>query len=481
MEPYNIIFMLIIALALLAFYVKKSIKLSKLVDVAVTEIKEKENMIKEITVELVRYKNDFAEATKTHNEYINRFEKITNIEDEIKKVLKMKEDEEKSVEEIRKAYKAKREVFDSLVREAAIYDETIELSELGFYKHHYDFETTEDYKNELEKVKTQQKEMVSLKTAINCTTTWEINGNKTKGKAFSNKGIRLTGRAFNNECDAAISSARWNNATRIEERIVKAFESINKLNEENSIVISRAYLELKLKEFRLAYELQDKRQKIKEEQFAIRQQMREEAKLQEESEAAFREEERYKKMLEKAMIEVETATGKKLSELQQSIATLTTDLSIAHEKSERALSMAQQTKAGHVYIISNAGSFGENVYKIGMTRRLEPIDRVKELGNASVPFTFDLHAMIYSSDAPALENKLHKIFDAHRINLVNNRKEFFRTSLESIEKAVKENCENVEFYSVSEARDYRESVAILAQRSEQQAMNDARTEFPIEI
>lgn len=98
--------------------------------------------------------------------------------------------------------------------------------------------------------------------------------------------------------------------------------------------------------------------------------------------------------------------------------------------------MAQQTKKGHVYVISNLGSFGENVYKIGLTRRLDPAERVRELGDASVPFSFDIHAMIASDDAPALENQLHKEFAHRRVNAVNLRKEFFRVSLDDIRKKV---------------------------------------------
>ena len=368
-----------------------------------------------------------------------------------------------------------------MVKQAAIYDESIELSELGFYKPHYDFDTPEEYKIEMDKVKGYQKEMVEQKSAITCSTAWTVEGSKAKGQTMTNRGIRLTARAFNNECDAAISNTRWNNAERLEERINKAYEAINKLNESNAIVISPTYLDLKLREFRLAHEYQVRRQKEKEEQIAIRQQMREEEKLQEESEAAFKEEERYQKMLEKAKADAEKATGAKLAEFQEKISTLTADLAAAHEKSERAKSMAQQTKAGHIYVISNIGSFGEDVYKIGMTRRLEPDERVKELGDASVPFTFDVHAMIYSTDAPALESTLHKAFDSHRVNLVNNRKEFFHASLEHIEKVVKEINSNVEFYLTAEARDYRESVAIRAQRSAQKANNDVRNEYPIEI
>lgn len=455
----NIVLMLLPALFVvaLAFY---SIKLSSKNKSYVNQLTEANNKIKELT---------------------QKFSPIIDIEKVVASVAQEKNALEKSIEELQQSYKIKKGIFDALVKQAAIYDESIELSELGFYKPHYDFDTPEEYKIEMDKVKGYQKEMVEQKSAITCSTAWTVEGSKAKGQTMTNRGIRLTARAFNNECDAAISNTRWNNAERLEERINKAYEAINKLNESNAIVISPTYLDLKLREFRLAHEYQVRRQKEKEEQIAIRQQMREEEKLQEESEAAFKEEERYQKMLEKAKADAEKATGAKLAEFQEKISTLTADLAAAHEKSERAKSMAQQTKAGHIYVISNIGSFGEDVYKIGMTRRLEPDERVKELGDASVPFTFDVHAMIYSTDAPALESTLHKAFDSHRVNLVNNRKEFFHASLEHIEKVVKEINSNVEFYLTAEARDYRESVAIRAQRSAQKANNDVRNEYPIEI
>ena len=115
---------------------------------------------------------------------------------------------------------------------------------------------------------------------------------------------------------------------------------------------------------------------------------------------------------------------------------------------------------GHVYVISNIGSFGENVYKIGMTRRLDPMDRVRELGDASVPFPFDVHAIIFCEDAPTLENKLHKAFEHQRTNLMNSRKEFFNVTLDEIEEVVHENDATIEFTKVAEARDYKETQAI---------------------
>ena len=132
----------------------------------------------------------------------------------------------------------------------------------------------------------------------------------------------------------------------------------------------------------------------------------------------------------------------------------------ARRNQERAISMAQQTKMGYVYIISNIGSFGEGVYKIGMTRRLDPEDRIRELSNASVPFKFDIHAMIFSEDAPALETLLHNAFEKNKVNKINSRKEFFRISLDEIENLIRESGIKATFIKTPEARDYREGLKL---------------------
>jgi len=410
--------------------------------------------------------------------YEKRFSKIIDVDKEFEQVTSEKQKIEKTIEELRSSYKEKKAIFDRLVQEAAIYDEEIELSELGFYKPHYDFDTSEKYKEVVGFSKTKQKEMLSNKTAIFCTTEWTVENSKVKGRTMTKRGIRLTARAFNNECDSAVSNVRWNNAVRMEQRIEKAFASINKLNESNAIEISTEYLQLKIDELRLAHEYKEKKQQEKEEQAEIRRQMREETKLEQETEAALKEEDKYQKLLDKAKTEAEEATGAKLEKLQEKINALGKELEDAHAKSERAKSMAQQTKAGHVYIISNIGSFGENIYKIGMTRRLEPLDRVKELGDASVPFVFDVHAMIYSDDAPSIEKTMHKIFDTKRINLVNSRKEFFNVNLDDIENEVKKISSDAEFVLTTEAKEYRQSNAIRAQREQIKSAGDIRNAFP---
>ena len=421
----------------------------------------------------------FAFKSKSKNKYYeNKYSKIIEIDSEVEKSKITKDKIDKDIEELRASYKDKKIIFNKLVKEAAIYDEAIELAELGFYKPHFEFDASEEYKKSIATVKAKQKEMISSKEAIYCNTEWAVEGSKAKGRTMTNRGIRLTARAFNNECDAAISNTNWNNVERMEQRIEKAYTAINKLNDSTAINISYQYLNLKIEELRLTHEYKDKKQQEKEEQADIRRQMREEAKFEQEMEKALKEEEKYNKLLEKAKADAEKAAGSKLDKLQEKIAALAIELSEAHKKSERAKSMAQQTKLGHVYVISNIGSFGEEVYKIGMTRRLEPHDRVKELGDASVPFIFDVHAMIYAEDAPALENQLHKSFDFKRLNLVNNRKEFFKVSLKEIADEVMKISPGSEFIETAEARQYRESQSIRLQREKQSAKEDALTELP---
>lgn len=410
--------------------------------------------------------------------YEKRFSKTINIDKEFERVTFEKQRIESTIEELRDSYKDKKAIFDELVKEAAIFDEDIELAELGFYKPHYDFDTSEKYKEEIALVKARQKDMISSKTAIFCNTEWTVEGSKAKGRTMTNRGIRLTARAFNNECDSAISNVSWSNAQRMELRVEKAFDSINKLNESNAIQISYQYLRLKVKELRLAHEYKEKKYQEKEEQAEIRRQMREEAKLEQEIEKALKDEETYQKLLYEARTEAENSTGAKLSKLQEKIAELAKELDEAHAKSERAKSMAQQTKAGHIYVISNKGSFGEDIYKIGMTRRLEPFERVKELGDASVPFIFDVHAMIYSNDAPGMESTIHKAFDFKRINLVNSRKEFFQVSLHEIEAEVKKISSGAEFILTAEAKEYRQSNAIRAQREQGKMRSDMLSQLP---
>ncbi|MEG2434329.1 MAG: DUF4041 domain-containing protein, partial [Acinetobacter sp.] len=274
--------------------------------------------------------------------------------------------------------------------------------------------------------------------------------------------------------DAAIANTTFKNVATMESRIYKAFDVLNKLNEVNQIHINHAYRDLKIEELQLTFEYRAKKQEEKEEQREIRAQMAEERKAQAEIDRAIREaeeeERRAQKALDKARKEMAEKlakmTAEQASKYQEKIDALEEALTEAELKGQKALSLAQQTKRGHVYVISNIGSFGENVFKIGMTRRLDPQDRVDELGSASVPFLFDVHAMIHSDDAPAMENSLHVHFNEKRTNLVNKRKEFFNVSLDEIKKAVFDVAGNdVDFIETASAQHYHETKAIRKQQA----------------
>ena len=175
---------------------------------------------------------------------------------------------------------------------------------------------------------------------------------------------------------------------------------------------------------------------------------------------AAKEEETIRKAMEKAQLAIEKAGAEQKAKYELLLADLQAKLVEAEAKNQRALSMAQQTKSGHVYIISNIGSFGEDVFKIGMTRRLEPLDRVRELGDASVPFPFDVHAMIYSEDAPGLETALHRFFVQNQVNKVNPRKEFFRVPIAEIRAEIEKRGLDVKWTMAAAALEYKETLAI---------------------
>jgi hypothetical protein len=305
--------------------------------------------------------------------------------------------------------------------------------------------------------------LIKDKRAAVCSIEWTVNGSKSEGKKQINQTLKLMLRAFNGECDAAVSKVKYNNVYVMESRIKKAYEAVNSLAQVQQCSIAAEYLNLKLQELYLAHEYQDKVQQEKEEQRAIREQMREEEiarrELEKAQQDAEREEKRYEDALAKARAEVAVAEGAKQAKLNSQIAELEKRLAEAQAQKERAISRAQMTRSGHVYIISNIGSFGENIYKIGMTRRLDPMDRVRELGDASVPFAFDVHAIIYCDDAPALESALHRLFAARRVNMINERKEFFRVHIDEIETVVLKHHGTFELTKVAEAREYQQTMA----------------------
>lgn len=272
--------------------------------------------------------------------------------------------------------------------------------------------------------------------------------------------------AFNGKVDTALAKVKHDNYGKIKQAIIDAYALVNHNGQPfRNARIEQEYLDARLEELKWAVATHELRQQELAEQKELREQIREEEKARREMEKAIKDAEKEERMLQKALEkarkELAGATEEQKLQYEAQLAELESKLSEAEAKGQRALSMAQQTKRGHVYVISNIGSFGEEVFKVGMTRRLEPMDRVKELGDASVPFSFDVHAMIYSDDAPALEKSLHRVFDDKSVNKVNPRKEFFKLPLSEIKQAVEqENVDDVHWTLKAEAAEYRESMSI---------------------
>ena len=355
-------------------------------------------------------------------------------------------------------------------KELITLDEEVLMQDFGLYQPKYDFATSEQYKAKLDDLRNKQKQMIKDKTAVHYSTNWTVDGSKAKGTKMTNDNIKQILRSFNTECENAIDRVKFNNIDSMKKRIEKSFESLNKLNETVHVGLKPSFLNLKIEELYLAYEYQVKKQEEKEEQKRIREELREQAKLKKELEEARKNIDKdlkhFTNALESLNIQLNNneitqeqreALLNKKNELEEQINTLTNNLKDIDYRQENQ-------KAGYVYVISNIGAFGEDIYKIGMTRRLNPQDRIDELGDASVPFNFDVHAMIFAEDAPALENALHKAFDNKKVNMINQRREFFNVKLEEIEKVIRNNFDNtVEFIKIPEAEQYRESVKIREQ------------------
>lgn len=275
--------------------------------------------------------------------------------------------------------------------------------------------------------------------------------------------IKLLIRSFNSECELTIDKVKFNNVDTMRSKILKSYEQLNKLTSKLDLSITIKYLNLKLDELSLSYEYQLKKQEEKEHQKIIREELREQARVEKELEDARKNTIKDKQHYEKAINDIdkrlENITNDE--EKQNLIAKkglLEVELDNINSKLKDIDYRQKNQKAGYVYIISNIGSFGENIYKIGMTRRLEPEERIHELSDASVPFNFDIHAMIFTEDAPALENTLHKAFEDKKVNMINQRREFFNVTLNEIKEVVKNNFDkSVEFIDIAPAEQYRET------------------------
>jgi hypothetical protein len=343
-------------------------------------------------------------------------------------------------------------------------DDDLMLESFALYKPHFYFQTSDEYQQRLDRIREEQKNMIKSGTAALGNQNWTVNGSATDGKRMVNDMIKLVLRSFNNECDYCVDNVKFNNIDSHVKRIVSSFQALNKLGKLMQVSISGKYYDSKITELHLAYEYQKKKQEEKEEQRRLKEEMREQEKLEREIKLAreriAKERKHFSIAIEDLRSRISSSKNEaELKELVSKVEELEKQKSGLDQEEKQIDYREQNAKAGYVYVISNLGSFGENIFKIGMTRRLDPMDRIIELGDASVPFPFDVHALIFSDNAPELEAKIQNTFRQGQMNKVNNRKEFFKANINEIEKTLKMNYDKVvDFQKLYEAEQYRESL-----------------------
>lgn len=393
------------------------------------------------------------------NEGLQLKAKIQEWNAELSSLEKNKKELEDQINELHAQIKNKN---DQII----VLDDELLLESFALYKPKFNFLTSEEYKEKLDQCRERQKEMIRSSSAVKSNENWTVNNSKTEGKKMVNDMKKLILRSFNNECDFCVDHVKFHNIEMSEKRIEKSFDALNKLGKVMQTSITPQYKALKFDELRLAHEYQVKKQEEKEAQKKAREELREQQKLEQEIRQAREKIAKERKHFSKVVQDLTDKLTYASSENEKSLIQMKLDEVrsglIALEQEEKVIDYREKSaKAGYVYIISNIGAFGENVFKIGMTRRLEPNDRIDELGDASVPFYFDIHAMIFSENAPTLEAKLHQHFKDSRINKLNYRKEFFRASIEEIEKVVRENYDKVvDIVKEPLAEQYRESILL---------------------
>lgn len=327
------------------------------------------------------------------------------------------------------------------------------LQDVGIYRYHHPLENAALYKERLTQLNAQIDEAVKTGKAVLAADMFTFNGSLAKGRKMVADLSRLMLRAYNAEADNCVRSLRSGNISTATRRLEASMAAIQKLGAMMDMRVNPEYHALRVDELQLTADyqmkIQEEREKAREERELLREQRRAEAELAAERERLDKERAHYLNALDalrangddSAVEELES----RLADIYKAIAA--NDFRIAN------------IRAGYVYVISNIGAFGPNIVKIGMTRRLEPMDRVRELGDASVPFRYDVHAIHFSDDAVALENELHKIFAHRRVNFVNERREFFFATPAEVREVLLEKTGGLLEYTESpEAPEYFQSV-----------------------
>jgi len=333
------------------------------------------------------------------------------------------------------------------------------LQEAGVYRYRHPLSDAVAYQKELGKIEETVKAMVRKDGgAVLATTNWTVNGSAAQGRTMVRDFSKLLLRAFNAEADNLVRGLKPYKLDAAIERLTKVADTIERLGKTMDIRISPPYYEVRVRELELTADFLKKEAEEKEADRVERERMREERKVQQEIE---RERARLEKERQHYVNALDALVAKGDDD---GAARLREQLGDVQRAIEDVDYRAANIRAGYVYVISNLGSFGEEMVKVGMTRRLDPMDRIRELSDASVPFNFDVHALFFSKDAVGIESAMHDRLAVRRVNLVNQRREFFRaTPLEAKAYLAELAGELLQFQDVPDALEYRESLTLAKQ------------------
>lgn len=382
-----------------------------------------------------------------------------SILDDLTRQIKVAKDILKLDDELKK----RQSELKALQKEVIVLNDDLDLQEYGFFERKYKFSDSTKYKEELETLRKRQKQLVKDKKAGVIVRPMLLDNSKSKGRAMQNQLIKAMIRGFNGEVDAHLVKVTATNLSKKVDAVVKSFNQLNKMYSRNLVCLSNDYLELKISELQLAveYELQklEEKELLREQRAKEREDKKLRAELAAKRKQIEKDRKHFKQMLDNVEELLKTANEEEKEKLNLQLAEYQDKLSELDELEEDIDYREGHATAGYVYIISNIGAFGEDVYKIGVTRRLDPMERIRELGSASVPFQFDVHALIFSEEAFSLEKELHNRFEKNKINKVNGRKEYFKVPFSDIKAVLEEHKElAIELTEKAEAFEYRQSL-----------------------
>lgn len=413
-------------------YFRKKCKTKEELDNRIDELQvvlfSKENAVKDVTNKMEILNKQLSSREEEKKTIVNDIDKlkVQYLRDREELQKKLAEEEAKGLAKIEEKLNSVEDSINNLI-------------DSNMVENPYNYETSEEYQAKLDEIKVRQKEMVKEGNAVEFSTNWMLEDSRVKGQRFMKNLAKLVLRAFNNESDNIIMNVRYSSVAKAKEKIEKSYNAINKMVTISACTITEEYLELKLEELLLkVYWLEAKeneKEEARQREAEIREQLKLEEEIKEAKEKIQYEQTQYNSEIERLEKQLKNEQGDK-RELLRQLAKLQIKIDELEEKKKDVLNREINKKAGWVYIISNDSFEGEEAYKIGTTRRLQPEVRIDELSSASVPFRYKINAVIFSEDAFALESSLHKAFDEYRWNKKNHRKEFFKVSLDKIKEEV---------------------------------------------